>query len=185
MKKVPAFFTLWALLASTCLARIEWTYHPRVHGIDGWTSPYVTAMLGGNEITYVPPVKWSVSDERIIPPEKTEADAYFDVVRIDSPAPWTPDRITEEEKMVLTRMIPRGSTNPIILSEGPLPFRPSGQDAYEICFSYDCYARQFNESVVFVEHDKVQLQAHFGSLKKDFPDLHSAFVASLFTFHGF
>jgi len=184
MKTLAAFFALSALLASTCSAEIQWTLHPSVQGIDGMTAPYVTSMLGGDEIRYVPPVDWTLSGDRFIPSGKVEADAYFDTARIQAPAPWTPDRAKALHSAVLSRMIPSGATDPAILSEGPLPVRVAGQSGYEICFSYFAYGRQFAESLVVAEHGDTQFQIHFGCLKGDFTDLHAAFVASLFTLRG-
>jgi hypothetical protein len=183
MKTVAAFFALGALLASPCSAEIQWALHPSVHSIDGHTAPYVTAMLGANEIRYVPPTMWTLSGSRFIPPGKIEADAYFDTAQIQAPAPWTPDRVKAFHDTVLSRMIPKGAANAAILSEGPLA-QSAGQSC-EICFSYDAYGSQFVESIVILEHGNTQFQIHFGCLKADFPDLHAAFVGSLFTLRGF
>jgi hypothetical protein len=172
-------------LASTCSAAIEWTLHPAVYGDDGLTAPFVTAMVGSNEITYVPPTQWMASGARVFPPAKIEADGYFDVAAIQAPSDWTADRVKVLHDTVLSRMIPRGTANPGIVSEKVLPMQIGGMSAYEICFTYARFAQQFEESVVFVEHGKTQLQIHFGSLKQDFADLHAAFLGSLFTLRGF
>ena len=185
IKRLTAAFVLGAFAVSTCPAAVQWTFHPSVRSIDGKTTPYVTALLGANEIRYVPPMGWTLSGSRFIPAGKVEADAYFDAASIQAPAPWTPDRARALHDTVLSRMAPSGATNVAIASEGILPQAIAGQSAYEICFSYSLYAQQYAESVVFFENGKTQFQIHFGSLKPDFPDLHAAFLHSLHRFSGF
>lgn len=185
MKTFTALFVLSTLLASTCRAEIQWTFHPSVHGIDGRSAPYVTSMLGAGEIRYVPPLKWTVSGTRFIPPGKIEADAFVVAIPIQAPAPWTPDRAKALYAAVLSQMVPRGASKATFLSEGVLPVQIDGQSAYEICLSYVSYGQAYSEGVVFVEHGKIQLQFHFGCLTDDFAPLHAAFVGSLLTAQGF
>jgi hypothetical protein len=181
MKPVAAFFGLSALAASMCLADVHWTFHPSVHGVDGPSAPYVTSELGANEISYIPPLKWTVSGTKFIPPGKIEADAFIDVVPIGAPSAWTPDRSRELHSAVLGQMVPSGASKATVVSEGVLPFEMEGGSPYEICFSYNRYAQSYMESVVFVEHGKTQFQIHLGCLKDDFALLHPAFVSSLFS----
>jgi hypothetical protein len=185
VKPFTLFFILSALLASSCLAEIHWTYHPSVHGIDGPSAPYVTSPLGTVELRYVLPAKWTLSDTRFFPPGKLEADAYVVAVPIQAPAPWTPDRAKELVAAVLSQSVPRGATGATVVSEGLLPVRIDGQSAYEICFSYSFYAQAFTGCVVYVEHGKIQLQFHLVAQRKDYPDLHGAFVGSLLSLDGF
>lgn len=181
MKACGAFFILDLLLASTCLADVHWTFHPSVHGVDGPTAAYVTSNLGANQISYIPPLKWTLSGTRFIPPGKIEADAFIDAIPIRAASPWTPDRAKALDTAVLTKMLPTGASHGAILSEGVMPIEIAGESTYEICFSYDRYAQSYTESVVFVEHGKTQFQVHLGCLKDDFALLHPAFVSSLFS----
>jgi len=185
VKLFTAFFVSSALLASTCVADVHWTYHPSVHTVDGPSGAYVTAKFRTGELRYAPPMKWALSDSRFIPPGKVEADAYVVAVPIRAPAPWTPDRAKALHAAALSQSVPKGATGAAVLSEGVLPVLIDGQSAYEICLSYSYYGQVFSESTVYVEHGNTQLQFHLGCLQNDFSTLHAAFLGSLLSVAGF
>jgi hypothetical protein len=182
--KTAACLLSATLLACTCRAGIDWTFHPSVQGTDGPTAPYVDSMVGGSEITYVPPVKWVVSGSQFLPPGKREADAYIEAYSIKAALPWTPDRAKALEAAALSRL-PRGATNVKIDSEGVASLQVAGEISYEVRFSYIYFGQTFVESVLYAEHGTVQLRFHFGCLKSDFDALHAAFIGSLFSVRGF
>jgi hypothetical protein len=185
VKPFTLFFILSAFLASSCLAEIHWTFHPSVHGVDGPSAAYVTTALGGSELKYVLPAKWTLSDTRFIPPGNVQANAFVVAVPIQAPAPWTPDRGKELDAAALSHFVPGGATGATVLSEAVLPVKIDGQSAYEISISYSFYAQAFTECIVYVEHGKTQLQFHLVALRNDYPNLHGAFIGSLLSLDGF
>ena len=179
-------FGLLGLLAvRSARADLHWTLHPSVMGPDGPTSAFATALINGNEIHYIPPAKWRVEGDRIIPPNAVSADAYLTVVPIAAPTPWTDDRAKELHRNVLAKMVPHGAKDAAIISEGVMPLQIAGQTTYAVCYTYAFYGQKYRESLHIVEHGNVQLQFHFGCLQSDYETFRAAFEGSLMTLRGF
>jgi hypothetical protein len=179
IRSIAILLALGSLLVSACRAELDWTYHPKVPGIDAPVPAYVTSKLETGEIRYIPPQKWTVSGTRFLPPGKIEADEYAEAISNQTRAPWTPERGQALYAEMASQITAKGATTVTLLSAGVTPILMAGQAAYEICFSYSFYGQAYTESVVLMDLGRTQLRFHFGCLQGDFAALHPTFVRSL------
>jgi hypothetical protein len=185
MKHLAAILAAGCALIASCPAALHWTFHPPYFVPEGEMTGYATTMLGTAEVRCVVPGRWTVSDTHFLPPNVSEADGYVDAVQIPTATAWTPEKTKALHDQLLKQGIPRGATEAAILTEKELEVGIGDKSSYEITYSYNYYGQAYSGAVIYVEHGKLQLQVHFGALKKDFPVYYPVFVGAIQTMNGF
>ncbi|HEX4085869.1 MAG TPA: hypothetical protein VHY22_13230 [Chthoniobacteraceae bacterium] len=188
MKYPATAAALAALFLSRSIALagdISWIFHPSAPGSDGPTAKYVSADVSGMELTFIPPLNWSVTPTRFFPPNKIEASLSVDAVKIDAPALWTPDRAKAMREYILTRGLPKDAQNVQVISESLNGINFGGRGSYEIAIGYSSYGQTFATDTIYIESGAVQLQFRLGCLRKDFDELHPYLRTAALSMHGF
>jgi len=181
MKKLLFLALCFSLRA---MAGTPFQFHPSETGSDGPTAAYATFKNGDHEARYVPPLKWSVSGDRIRPEGKEMADARIEMFSIPLALPWDKDHVKQVQDWVLARFVPKDSTNVVGVSAAAGPMKICGLEPYGIVVSYALFGMSYQSSITIVERDKIRFCFIITTQKKDFQDLYGTFLGSLFSVDG-
>ncbi len=139
------------------------------------------------EITYSPPGGWGYSGTAtqltLRPPSKSHADAIIYKVPLAQPGSFD-DATTKKLTGEALSLVPSGSTNVELVSQGKNPVMIDGKETFLVILTYRVSGENYSRSVLFLNRGQEQVRFQLTCRQADFNELQRAFLGSQFSWQN-
>lgn len=172
------------LLLASARAGVNFTPTKGERELEGMLFRQTVFHQDGRPITYEPPRGWRLTGDaagvKQTPPDVSQAQAVIEQSPLPAPQILDEALMTQMQRRVL-ESVPEGSVNPALVSQEINPLPINRHQTYAVTVSYNFYGQDYMMSVLFANLPDTQLRFRTVARKEDFPKVHRAFRASLYT----